>query len=484
MGPGGREDRLIMTKKSYQSIILSDLHLSDAEPEHPKNPLWKLFRQKQFYIDQEFEGLLDQLLKQVEGPIELILNGDIFDFDSVMSLPENGEFPYSAHERRRGLDSGQHKSVFKIQKILEDHNIWVDALKRFLDHGHRIVFIIGNHDLELHWPKVQKKLIRTLGRDENECDSVVFCEWFYICGDDTLVEHGNQYDPYCLCANPINPLIIKKRKKIIVRLPFGNLANKYMVNGMGLKNPHSDQAYVMNLWGFVKYFFKYEVKVQPLLIWTWFTGALRTFFVYTLEGWLPPIKDPLSIEARIAKMAEKANSTPQKIRLLREFHAHPAAYKPFMVLRELWLDRAFFLIFILWGCFQFYSTSNLIIDVSGWWFFVPVFLCLPFFTYYASGVFSDVRAHAKEAEFKIPQLAKAMEVKRVIQGHTHILANKLVGDVQYINTGAWTPLFHDAECSKAYGRKPFAWITQNADGTSSAELHQWKDGKIIKIEQL
>jgi hypothetical protein len=74
------------------TAIISDLHLTDPEPPRhkskSKHPLWKKFKTKEFYIDESLVQFIDHIQKEAAGnPVELILNGDIFDFDSVMSLP-------------------------------------------------------------------------------------------------------------------------------------------------------------------------------------------------------------------------------------------------------------------------------------------------------------------------------------------------------------------------------------------------------------
>src|SRR5205085_963291 len=150
-----------------------------------------------------------------------------------MELPKDASFKVNWLERIRGLASEENKSRFKMKVILDAHPIWVESLRNFVAAGNRLVFIIGNHDLELHWPSLQQDLLERLNVTEAQIDQVRFCEWFYISNQDTLIEHGNQYDAYCLCSNPVHPLI-KKGSKILVRLPFGNLAGRYMINGMGL----------------------------------------------------------------------------------------------------------------------------------------------------------------------------------------------------------------------------------------------------------
>ena len=181
-----------------------------------------------------------------------------------------------------------------------------------------------------------------------------FCEWFYISNSDTLVEHGNQYDPYCLSANPINPLI-KKGKHAYVRIPFGNLAGKFMLNGMGLFNPHADSSYIKSsLWDYLVFYFKYILRVQPFLLWTWFWSALVTLIYSVGEGLLPAMTDPITLNARVEDIAQRANATPSMVWALKELHAHPAIFNPIKILRELWLDRAIF-----WGwCSSSASISS------------------------------------------------------------------------------------------------------------------------------
>ncbi len=85
------------------TIVLSDLHLSDAEPLDRRRPLWKRFKRRDLFVDAEFARLLERLTEELTEPAELVLNGDVFDFDSVMQVPYEPRFPVSWLERRRGL---------------------------------------------------------------------------------------------------------------------------------------------------------------------------------------------------------------------------------------------------------------------------------------------------------------------------------------------------------------------------------------------
>ena len=59
------------------------------------------------------------------------------------------------------------------------------------------------------------------------------------------MSHGHLYDPYCTEKNPIDPLILVHGRPR-VRVPFGDMAMRYMLNGMGYFNPHASENYIMS----------------------------------------------------------------------------------------------------------------------------------------------------------------------------------------------------------------------------------------------
>jgi hypothetical protein len=175
---------------------------------------------------------------------------------------------------------------------------------------------------------------------------------------------------------------------------------------------------------------------------------------------------------------------------LRELHAHPAIYNPWMVLRELWLDRALLLLLLLILSFQIFSFLNVFVPVSIWWFFVPFAMFLPAFIFYAQSVTSDVHRVQKAAFRRAPIAAKIAGVKRVVHGHTHRERHALHRGIEVLNNGTWSPAFHDVECTKPYGRKCFTWIrprraVEEEEGkwevNRISTLYEWKDPGIEVI---
>jgi len=462
------------TRAKYTAVI-SDLHLCEAQPLNSHIPLWKKFKSRDFFFDHTFADFLRHIVGMAENnEVELILNGDIFDFDSVMALPEDPPFRMSWLERRRGLHPEMEKSLFKLDCILNDHDEWLEALRWFIQCGHRVIFVIGNHDLELHWPTVQARLLERLKLPEPFKESVRFCEWFYISNKDTFIEHGNQQDPYCLCLDPLNPYVLQYNK-VEIRLPFGNVASRYMVNGMGFFNPHVDSNYIMSIPEYVRFFVRYMVRAQPLLIWTWFWGAFFTLVKSTADTLLPALRDPLKIEDRVEEVAQKSNATARIVRELRELFAHPATHSPLIIARELWLDRAFLILVTLLAFFEVFLFIKQVYEISFFWMFIPIFLFVPFFLFYSRAIRSNV-AQFKEPQDDILAMTGAItHTARVVYGHTHIVRHEIIGAIEHLNAGSWSPAFLDVECTRPIGQKTFVWIHPAEDGGREARIYHFSD---------
>lgn len=441
------------------TAIASDLHLCEAEPIHAKFPLWKKYKTRQFFFDELFRQFLEFIVKEAKGEkVELILNGDTFDFDSMLYRPPRPTYNLSWLEKKRGMEPEEEKSVDKMRVILEDHEEWCDALHWFIEQGHKVVFVIGNHDLELHWKSVQIEILNFLKLTPEERTRVRFVEWFYISNKDTLIEHGNQYDPYCLCDDPINPFVIDYNR-VKVRLPFGDWACRYLVNGMGYFNPHIEANYVMSLSEYVRYFFKYMVRAQPLILWTWFWSSVAILWRTLASHFQRPLSDPLTVEKRVEGIARRSNATPRMVRELSALFVKPAASNPLRIMKELWLDRAFLVLIALFLLLQVFILVKQIYALSFFWMFIPIFLLLPPFILYSRGVESYISYYKKPNEQILTTSGLITDVTRVVYGHTHDVRHELIGGMEHLNSGTWSPAFSDVECTLAQDAKTFIWIS-------------------------
>lgn len=467
---------------SLCTAIISDLHLTDPEPPRhrarSKHPLWKKFKTKEFFIDESLIQFLAHIQDLAKGQkIELILNGDIFDFDSVMSLPEKPIFNINWLETRRGLFPRQERSVFKIKVVLEEHKKFIDALGEFIRAGNDLIIIPGNHDVELHFPEVQSEVLKALSLSENNLKQVRFVDWFYISNKDTLIEHGHQQDPYCMCENPMNPFLLEYNE-LSIRLPFGNVACRYIMNGLGLFNPHVEKNYIMSISGYLNFFFKYLITAQPGIIWTWLWGAVATLWHMTTDRFAEPYRGTISNEKRVYDAAVKSQSSPAIVRELQEFFASPAASDPILIAKELWLDRLFLIVVGFISLYFLGSFLKSMISISFFWIFLPFALLLPFFLFYARSVTSLVSQYKEPSETLLTKQAEVAGVRRIIYGHTHIARHEFYGKVEHLNSGSWSPAFTNVECTETIEKNTYVWISPSAEDPSirKAELLQFTKG--------
>jgi UDP-2,3-diacylglucosamine pyrophosphatase LpxH len=447
---------------AQHTIVLSDVHLTEAEPPdgHPK---WKAYKRREHFVDQAFARFLEKMHLELPGQtIELVLNGDIFDFDSVLTLPLAGTNAGSMTwlERQRGLHSEEPKSLFKLTVILQEHPEFIEALSAFVKRGHRVVFVIGNHDLELHWPTVQQALLQAIaGPDLTLREHVRLCDWFYLSNGDTLIEHGNQYDEYCLTPDPLTPFV-SDGDAVRVRVPFGNLAERYMLNGMGLMNPHVEATFIKpDLGAYLVFFARDVLRVQPLLLWTWLWGACVTFVQSLREGWLPFHRSaPANYTQQVRRIADRSNVDVDQVWAMREQRAHSAVFRPWSIAQELWLDRLALILGVIAFCTLSYLVAHRVAEVPAWWVIWPAFISAPMALLGLSGNRSRVAQAASQGREDAAASARLLNVRRVIHGHTHDELHAFVRGVEYLNTGTWSPAFRDPECTQRYGSMCFAWV--------------------------
>ncbi len=461
------------------TAIISDLHLTDAEPSRPgyriRHRLWKKFKTKEFFIDPALVEFLEEIqVKSGCQHIELVLNGDIFDFDSVMALPVKPIYSLHWIETRRGLFPKEERSIFKMNVILEEHALFINALSEFVKNGHSLVIIPGNHDVELHFPNVQKAFYDALNLNAMDLKRVRFVKWFYISENDTLIEHGHQQDPYCLCEDPLNPFIIDYNE-LRIRLPFGNVACRYIMNGLGLFNPHVEKNYIMSLSEYLKFFYKYLIKAQPLIMWTWLWGSVATLIHVTRDRFSEVHKSHVSVEDIVNKAAEDSQTSPRVVRELQQLFAPPATQDPWSIAKELWLDRAFLILAGLTITFLVVAQLKALFGISFYWIFAPLMLLIPFFLFYARSITSLVSTYKEPDEILFAQQSTVTGVNRIVYGHTHIPRHEFYGSVEHLNSGTWSPGFTDVECTTSSERNNYVWIYPNPEkpDVRKAELGQF-----------
>lgn len=145
-------------------------------------------------------------LAQKETPVDLVLNGDTFDF---LKCPSQ-IVPTTVYPRH----ITKTVSLAKLELIYHAHRSVFDAVKEFVSvPNHLVYFILGNHDQDLVYPEVQQEIQRLLGNTEQ----VVFPGLHYE-QHQVYVEHGHQYD-FLFQMNYQN-IFLKHKGDSILNFPF------------------------------------------------------------------------------------------------------------------------------------------------------------------------------------------------------------------------------------------------------------------------
>lgn len=186
-------------------IVISDLHLADG------HTILEGFRSPQ---QEALTGLLKAIAPGgslgLTSPATLVINGDCFDF---LAVP-----PYLAD----GLTT-PHIALAKLAKIVATHPAFFMVLQDFLNDGGSVVFLVGNHDIELCFQEVRAQLSSLLVGQAPQKQRLIFhLDQGYQPFPDVYIEHGNQYDPWNYASG-----IWDEHGRVItaqperIRLPFG-----------------------------------------------------------------------------------------------------------------------------------------------------------------------------------------------------------------------------------------------------------------------
>ena len=123
---------------------------------------------------------------QNPGERLLVLIGDVFDFTRLCDLPRSpasfriwGERlealqvakPVSGleqdivqAEKWFGLRTNEHKSIWKLYRMIDGHPGFMRALAAWVQAGDRLLMVKGNHDLEVYWDGVRQAFRHELVR--------------------------------------------------------------------------------------------------------------------------------------------------------------------------------------------------------------------------------------------------------------------------------------------------------------------------------
>lgn len=191
-------------------FVISDLHLGAGD------------HLDEFDQDASFRSFLETIGERRHS--ELIINGDFLDFVAV-NLEKTSVRPFSR------LGCREEESLAKLERILEAHGDCFAALRRFMESGHRLVLVPGNHDVDLFWPHVRERLLEEMGDPDSDHFHFAYTGFYRDGG--LYVEHGNQYYADSAFENFTHPFLRDPRTgELRLERSWSNCFLEYFANGM------------------------------------------------------------------------------------------------------------------------------------------------------------------------------------------------------------------------------------------------------------
>lgn len=182
-------------------LVVSDLHLGKGRilQGGALNSL------EEFYFAERFVEFINYYMsgEYKDYQIELILNGDIFNF---LQVDYRGHF-------LTVLTEGVTLSV--LRSIIEGHPQFFNAIKEFAaKEGNQVTYVVGNHDQGMFWPACRNYLDEVIGKKVKYRNIVYYFDGVHI-------EHGHMYE----AANRLDTKRFFLKKDLpepILNLPLGS----------------------------------------------------------------------------------------------------------------------------------------------------------------------------------------------------------------------------------------------------------------------
>lgn len=290
-------------------IILSDLHLGFGPrlPDGSRNLL------EEFHFDRPFCELL-RYYSQGEyaaADVELILNGDILNH--LHTTPEEPDCDRLT----------ERIALTRTEKILAGHPEFFEALAEFARQPRRsVVYIMGNHDMGVAWPKVQQLLQAKIS------PGLKFHLDFYET-DGVHVEHGNN----CVADNRVDLdklFLTKGEREPVLKMPWGSLFAIYLLNPLKRERPYIGKVFPFQMYLNWALFHdtRFALKTLARLILYFFRinfgrGLGRNFTFRETWKILREFSFPLSLD----RQAQKILRERKEIRLVSFGHTHHPRYR-------------------------------------------------------------------------------------------------------------------------------------------------------------
>ncbi|GAC1351189.1 MAG: hypothetical protein NVSMB1_01820 [Polyangiales bacterium] len=457
------------------TVVVSDIHLSEATTSDGD---WLRYRQRRWFPDEDFRQFIDIMFAKIAtgDRLELIFGGDCIEFEAPRTTGVDESF--------EDLPVTEAEAVLTMNRVANDHPLFMRTIARVAEAGHDVRFVVGNHDAALTFQGVQTALRQAIAAHLGHLsptlavaaiDRVAVCAWFFQSSDGVHVEHGHQYDTYCSFRDPLRPLDALGRE---IHPTVGSLAFRFLVSRMGFFNPYDERSFMLSVPRYLSHWVRHYVFSRRSLAVRWFLGAIHVVSEVLRHRPARKLRAAMHEQAAVtrAAYARAQGMEPDVVTKHAELFAEPADHDPHRVVREFRLDHA---------ALGAVAAAGLITAA-----FRPRVGLLIAATAVIAGIAQEVirprkQLHEgwKHVDSVARKVAQIYGARAVVFGHTHIPHAEFEEGVLYANTGSWAPAPDGPEFPKPSEKgRPLVWLRRpNNDASAPLDggLYRLHHGEIV-----
>ena len=284
-------------------LVVSDLHLGTGSPEGELNPLEDFFHDDRF---AELLGFYDEKCG-TEMQIELIFNGDIFD---LLKVQIDGVWP---------IDITEEIATEKLRMCMDGHPRFMASLRSFMAKpGRRIVYLPGNHDLEMWFPGPQELFRRYVapGEGAERIRFITASDTYYL-PEGIQIRHGHQLERIHRVDYQRMTRTLKDGTEVL-DLPWGSLWILEVMNPAKLEKNHIDRVQPFGRFILGGVLFEPRFTAKFLLLSTLYWLRHR---IFTIRAWLERIKRlPRLLREEIVEIGDFDHAAMKSMRKMRGVH--------------------------------------------------------------------------------------------------------------------------------------------------------------------
>lgn len=479
-------------------LVVSDLHLGGplrpaptADVDAPNRVGFRALRQV-VRLDRALAGFLDH--HRTHPPPRgdrwtLLFNGDTVDFLHMDLRPEGDAEadipPPDEDEHLYGLAFASHRAVWKMRVIARHHRRAFAALARFVEAGHRVVLVVGNHDVDLWFAAVRAAFVDEVARHAADPAAIragmAFEPWFYYEPGRAYVEHGHRFDPYATFPDPLAPLSADRAQHLAPN--FGHFGLRYFCNRVRTFPVHDLDTWTLgDLWDWMK-----RHRTGTLMRAAWQTAAFVWHYARATA------RDRFSRRrreaatrarrrARLRKFAARYGMPLGRILALDNLRRPHVGQSLLRLAHGLMLDRIALIGLTVTAAVLAFTADD---AETGAWLFAGVFggSALAWWQLDRTRPSADIHPQLGRLARRVGRLTGAPVV---VFGHTHRPVLRRLGRTRWLNPGSWEhlprrrlhPKGAPCDCPARYG------VIDGPAHAPRAHLHRWcvRSGAPYEIE--